>query len=158
MIKKGEREHEHSKANINYIDFGGKQYINEQEYCACVFTSCFHCIGRFRVHFENATSMLCSDCFQHMSKRCLFPSFSLYHCLVSCFFLCVCACLFLSALVEVLFGFTASSTNLTLWFSPWRSNRVYVRHPVYFLCSEPLRARIWKIRVGLITPCPCKTL
>ena len=27
---------------------------------------------------------------------------------------CVCACLFLSALVEVLFGFTASSTNLTL--------------------------------------------
>ena len=47
-IKKGEREHEHSKAIINYIDFGGKQQINEQEYCAYVFTSFFHCIGRFR--------------------------------------------------------------------------------------------------------------
>ena len=33
----------------------------------------------------------------------------LYH-----FFVCVCACLFLSALVEVWFGFTASSTNWTL--------------------------------------------
>ena len=80
----------------------------------------------------------------------------LYH----VFFFGVCVCLFLwcSALVEVLFGFTASSTNLTLWFSPERSNRVYVRQPVCFLCSEPLRARIWKIGVEFITRFPCKTL
>jgi hypothetical protein len=81
---------------------------------------------------------------------------SLY-CIMS-FFWCVFLFLWCSALVEVLFGFTASSTNLTLWFSPERSNRVYVRQPVCFLCSEPLSARIWKIGVEFITRFPCKTL